>query len=94
MENPVEKLARIRNELQQAESEETNNNIEDIGYSNGDLFDEDSGEYLGEIDVKDAHNGKEIDTLPAGISVFFNGYFYIFAIKGRYKAEENENAKN
>jgi len=93
MESSAEKLARIRNELKQAERE--TGDIGDIDYKNGDLYDEDSGEHLGQIDVKDAHDGKEVDTIPAKLSMYMNGYFYVFNMHARYKAEDdNDQEKN
>jgi len=89
METTKEKLARIRQEVVSASHEE----IANIDYTNGDLYDEDSGEHLGQIDVKDAHASKEIDTIPAKLSVFMNGYFYVFNMHARYKAEDESNEK-
>lgn len=83
METPAEKLERIRAELKRAEQSD----LEDIGYNNGDCFDEDDGSYLGNLDLRDEVEMKEKDTLPAKISVYFDGYFYIFQPVSRYKAQ-------
>lgn len=62
--------------------------LAEIGYTNGECYDEDSGDHIGEIDLKDI-NG--VETLPAQLSVFFNGYWYIFHAVSRYKeGEQNE----
>jgi ferric iron reductase protein FhuF len=85
-ETAAQRIARIRAELKQTEAED---HPEEIEYRNGDLFDEDSGEHLGTIDVKDAHDTKEVDTMPASLSVFMNGYFYVFTVQRRYKQGED-----
>lgn len=51
----------------------------------GDVWDEDSGEYLGTIDLTE--EGKQV--LPAQLSVWFEGYFYIFKPQSKYKDESN-----
>lgn len=93
METPAEKLERIRAELKRAEQED----LEEIGYSCGDTFDEDDGGYLGNLDLRDAVDMKEKETLPAKISIYFDGYFYVFQPVTRYKAqgegEHNEENK-
>jgi len=89
METAAEKVARIKRELAQA-NKEASEDVADIGFTNGDLYDEDSGEHLGTFDVKDAHEGKEIDTIPASLSVYMNGYFYVYVIQRRYKEGEKD----
>lgn len=49
----------------------------------GDLFDEDSGDSLGQIELDN-------NTVPAKLSVFCNGYIYVYSITGRYKHEEEK----
>lgn len=80
------RVAALRLELQQIAAED---HPEQITYRNGDLYDEDNGEYLGTIDVKDAHDNKEVDTIPARLSLFMNGYFYVFTTQSRYKEGED-----
>ena len=68
---------------------ETSSDVAEIGYTNGECYDEDSGINIGEIDLKENSTG--IETLPAQLSVFFNGYWYIFHAVSRYKeGEQNE----
>lgn len=47
---------------------------------NGELFDENSGDLLAQIELDN-------NTVPAQLSVFCNGYIYVFSITGRYKHE-------
>lgn len=56
----------------------------------GDVFDEDTGEFLGtlNLDVEDAVSIKPV--LPAQIALFYEGYFYIFKPQSKYKSEEGE----
>lgn len=56
--------------------------------TNGDAYDEDEGTYLGQLT-------NDVDTmcsLPAQISIFYEGYWYIFKPQSRYK-EEKEGEK-
>jgi hypothetical protein len=57
-------------------------------HENGDLYDEDLGIYLATVDLK--NDEKEI-TMPARLSLFIHGYWYIFTPVGRYKHEEKAN---
>lgn len=55
---------------------------------NGDLYDEDTGEYLATLEIAmDSQGvGKISDgSIPASLSIFFNGYWYIYKIDSRYK---------
>lgn len=52
----------------------------------GDVFDEDTGEFLGSIDLN--IQGKPV--LPAQIAIFYEGYFYIFKPQSKYKSEEEK----
>lgn len=55
--------------------------VEDVAPTEtGDAYDEDTGEYLATLNLT---NG-----LPAQISVFHEGYWYVFKPNGRYKDEE------
>lgn len=47
----------------------------------GDTYDEDTGDFLGNLDLGIVEN-----TLPAQIGIFHNGYWYIFKPQERYKA--------
>lgn len=47
----------------------------------GDVFDNDTGEHLGSIDTISSG-------LPAGIMLFFQGYFYIYKIDSRLTEAE------
>lgn len=46
---------------------------------NGDLYDEDSGEYIATIPLP--------DELPAQLALFYRGYWYVFKPSHRYKDE-------
>lgn len=65
----------------------TNSNLE-----NGDLFDEDTGEHLATIDLKSTAKMIEDDsqTIPASLSLFFNGFWYVYKIDSRYEEEKEE----
>jgi hypothetical protein len=61
---------------------------EEEEYQNGDIYDEDLGEYLATIDLKG--NEEKVETLPARLSLFMHGYWYIFTPVGRYKEEKDK----
>jgi hypothetical protein len=46
----------------------------------GDSYDEDSGEFLGNLTDGE---GNELRSIPAQISIAMNGYWYLFKIVGR-----------
>lgn len=55
---------------------------------NGDLYDEDTGEYLATIELTKEQNHPTVgdaESIPASLSIFFNGYWYIYKIDSRYK---------
>lgn len=54
----------------------------------GDCYDEDTGEYLGLLSNTQIEAGQHLATLPAQISVFYEGYWYIFKPQSRYKEGE------
>lgn len=60
-------------------------------FDNGDVYDEDTGKYLATIDLK--AEGEVVETLPARVSIFMHGYWYIFSPIIRYKHEEKEDEK-
>lgn len=51
---------------------------------NGDLFDEDSGDQLTTIDLVK-------DTPPASLSLYVNGFFYVYTIDRRYGYDPETN---
>lgn len=60
---------------------------------NGDLFDEDLGEHLATIDlftVRKDGTAENKESPPASLSLFFNGFWYVYKIDSRYKEEEEE----
>lgn len=61
-------------------------------FDNGDIYDEDSGHYLATIDLK--AEGDTIETLPAKVSIYMHGYWYIFTPIMRYKHEEKEDGSS
>lgn len=54
----------------------------------GDTYDEDTGEYLGQLTTGAA---RILTTLPVQISIFYEGYWYIFKPQSRYKEEKENN---
>lgn len=62
-----------------------------IGFNNGDLHDEDSGDHLATIDVQGLTD--KVPTPPAVMSLYIEGYWYVYAIKGRYKEGDNTDEK-
>lgn len=83
-----DKLQALRKELAQAGAEvaEESNLARDMRQEmeaamvNGDLFDEDSNDSLGQIELV---NG----TLPAQLSIYLNGFLYVYKIDRRYGYE-------
>lgn len=59
-----------------------NTNTDVAVRENGDLYDEDTGEYY--------YTFPEESSLPAKLAVFKDGYWYVYKIDGRYKQEEGE----
>lgn len=53
--------------------------------SNGDTFDEDANTYLGQITEAD---DSMLKAPPVNISVFLNGYFYVYKMERRYEQEQ------
>lgn len=55
-------------------------------YSNGDCYDEDTGEYLGsfELNVEEKEEDAK-ESLPVQISMFYDGYWYIYKPMERHK---------
>lgn len=50
-------------------------------YSNGDCYDEDTGEYLGSFELA------ATDPLPVQLSIMHNGFWYLFKVDSRTKHE-------
>lgn len=59
-------------------------------FEQGDIYDEDEGRYLATVDLK---GEDKVETLPARLSVFMHGYWYIFTPVGRYKHEEKKDGE-
>lgn len=62
---------------------------------NGDCYDEDTGIYLGQLtdtETAAAPALQTLNSLPAQISIFYEGYWYIFKPQSKYK-EEKEGEK-
>lgn len=76
--------------LHEAERE-ANKLAEEIGHQNGDLHDEDSGVYFGNLtwpsDSPDQED-KEMKLPPAKLSIYIDGYWYVYSMHARYKEGE------
>lgn len=51
-------------------------------YEQGDTYDEDTGDFLGSLSIRES-------LPPAQIAVLVNGYWYVFKPDSRYKEEED-----
>lgn len=62
--------------------------------SNGDCYDEDTGEYLGQLESGLIEGTVPMTgpdaAIPAQISMYFNGYYYVFKPTNRYKEEKTD----
>lgn len=64
--------------------------IADIGFKNGDLHDEDSGEFFCNLTYDDA----EMKLPPAKLSIYIDGFWYVYNMHARYKeGEASEKSK-
>jgi hypothetical protein len=67
-------------------------NVEKPKYENGVIFDEDTGQHLGILadNLHDEENTTliPIKTIPATLSVFLDGYWYIYKLDSREQAED------
>jgi hypothetical protein len=67
--------------------EQIKKNIElEPAYDEGDIYDDDTGEFLGNVATQDK-------SLPAQLAVFHAGYWYVFKPIERYKQEKEEEKK-
>lgn len=64
--------------------------------NNGDTYDEDSGEFLGRLTytVGDKGNSEDeqMNLPPAKLSVYIDGYWYIYSMESKIKEEQNVKA--
>lgn len=68
-------------------------NAEETSYENGQIFDEDSGQQLGQLAEnlydETATELIPIKAIPANLSVYFNGHWYYYSMTGKAKHEDN-----
>jgi hypothetical protein len=68
-------------------------NVEETKYENGQIFDEDTGQQLGQLadNLYDevATELIPIQTIPATLSVFLNNSWYVYKLDSRYKHEDS-----
>jgi hypothetical protein len=86
----TEKFLEVKQELRE------NIDVADIGFKNGDLHDEDTGEFfcnLTHISDKVEELDKEMKLPPAKLSLYIDGWWYVYAIHGRYKEGEGNDKK-
>lgn len=60
-------------------------------YENGDLFDNDNGEYYGRLT---AGIGDEIKGPPANMAVYYNGFWYNYKMESREDATKSVDPAN
>lgn len=71
-----------------AVSKEIDKEIE-LTRTDGDAFDEDSGDYLGNL-TYNVEGADIMDLPPANLSIFVGGFWYIYKMDKKVKAEEGE----
>lgn len=61
---------------------------------NGDLYDEDTGDFYGTLDLKATEPTLEEptppETVPAQFCLFLNGFWYIYKMDSRYEEGEKD----
>lgn len=60
---------------------------EDQEALNGDTFDEDIECYYGRLTD---NSGQDIKAPPVSLSIYINGYYYVYKVERRYEATEEE----
>jgi hypothetical protein len=90
-----EKIAKIRAGLANVSEEHhvhVHVNVEETKYTNGEIYDEDTGQQLGILaDNLHEDNAEEltpIKTIPATLSVYLDGYWYEYKLDSRHKHED------
>lgn len=61
---------------------------EEEEFSNGDIYDEDLGRYLATMELKVEGDAKE--SIPAKLSIYMDGYWYVYTPIARYKQEKED----
>lgn len=68
-----------------------------LALENGTTFDEDSGVCLGHLTEHESEAAAPLNILPAKVSIYFNGYWYIYKMDSKVEAQkeekENDNEK-
>lgn len=70
--------------------------VADIGFKNGDLHDEDSGEFFCNLthSTDDPQEpDKEMKLPPAKLSIYIGGWWYVYNMHARYKEGEASEPK-
>lgn len=61
---------------------------------NGDLYDEDTGKFYATLDLKEKEPTLEepliIETVPAKLVLFLNGFWYVYKMDSRYEEKEEK----
>lgn len=61
-----------------------------LALDNGTAFDEDSGVCLGHLTEHESAAEAPLTILPAKISLYFNGYWYIYKMDTKVEAQKEE----